>query len=558
MAPEGAAPPSAPDQARRGADRRGLHPAGGDARRVRRALAALLEGAVGEDVVGRARAAGCGPAGRRGAPAASTARTSSGSLLDGTGLRARAGRKATAIALRVAVGVRRDGETGAAGAQGHGRRPERARARGRPWRAGARGGAGGAVARPPGPAPHAPRAPRPRTAPPLRARGGLLARLPPGRRRPARPTDAAERPHEGLRRRIRTRELSRPGPRPGPDRDAQARGMGHPRRAPRPAPTRRSLPARETATPPRRRPRHPMPTTSRQHRGGCCVRVLRRGAGGLHLHAMTLLGPGGRDAPDGLEQPAVVGPAHPLEGGGLHRPEAAPRTAAADHLGLEEPDHRLGRRAVERVPDRAHGGFDAGLGTVRSRRGSASAFEVLASSSASLSRLSASRAIWCPPSAPIRGVLCRLRLSRVRSNIALARCSRDFTVTRRMLGGACSGATPPPRWPRRRPSRCFCALRRAHMRSFSASGPGHGRIGIFVRVADRRSEPDGIGHAVPGRARARMRSPTEVGRAVVPHPAGRARADGTPLGLGARGRGHAVRRSVRPDPPGPIRPRWMT
>ena len=34
----------------------------------------------------------------------------------------------------------------------------------------------------------------------------------------------------------------------------------------------------------------------------------------------------------------------------------------ADHLGLEEPDHGLGQRVVERVPDRAHRGRDARLG----------------------------------------------------------------------------------------------------------------------------------------------------------------------------------------------------
>ena len=59
-------------------------------------------------------------------------------------------------------------------------------------------------------------------------------------------------------------------------------------------------------------------------------------------------------------------------GGERHRLEAAPGPAPADRLGLEEPDHGLGRRGVERAPRPAppdlrpptcaHAGRDAGLG----------------------------------------------------------------------------------------------------------------------------------------------------------------------------------------------------
>ena len=42
--------------------------------------------------------------------------------------------------------------------------------------------------------------------------------------------------------------------------------------------------------------------------------------------------------------------------------EAAPGAPPADHLGLEEPDHRLRERVVERGPHRADGGRDARLG----------------------------------------------------------------------------------------------------------------------------------------------------------------------------------------------------
>ena len=158
----------------------GAYLAGTDTRRVRRALAALFGGAVGKDVVSRAwrkvrtdweawdaRELGAEDIVRL--------------VLDGTVVRARIDRKATAISLLVAVGVRRDGETGAARAEEHGRRehrrldgvsrghdparPEGARVHDRRRGVRARCGAGRAVVRRPGPALHGSQAPQPRVEP---------------------------------------------------------------------------------------------------------------------------------------------------------------------------------------------------------------------------------------------------------------------------------------------------------------------------------------------------------------------------------------------------------
>ena len=87
----------------------GAYLAGTNTRRVRRALAALFDGAVGKDVVSRAwrkvktdweawnaRELGAEDIVRL--------------ILDGTVVRARIDRKATAISLLVAVGVRQDGQ----------------------------------------------------------------------------------------------------------------------------------------------------------------------------------------------------------------------------------------------------------------------------------------------------------------------------------------------------------------------------------------------------------------------------------------------------------------
>jgi len=65
---------------------------------------------------------------------------------------------------------------------------------------------------------------------------------------------------------------------------------------------------------------------------------------------------------DRLEQPAVIEPVHPFEGGVLNRLERAPRPAPIDHLRLEQADHRLGQSIIVAVADAADGGFDARLG----------------------------------------------------------------------------------------------------------------------------------------------------------------------------------------------------
>jgi hypothetical protein len=56
---------------------------------------------------------------------------------------------------------------------------------------------------------------------------------------------------------------------------------------------------------------------------------------------------------DWLQQPAMVEPVDPLQGGVLDLVEAPPR-AASDQLGLVQPDDRLGQGVVERVPAGAH------------------------------------------------------------------------------------------------------------------------------------------------------------------------------------------------------------
>ena len=60
------------------------------------------------------------------------------------------------------------------------------------------------------------------------------------------------------------------------------------------------------------------------------------------LGIVARLGFGGRDIADRLEEAPMVEPVDPFQGGKLDRLEAAPGTAPADHLGLEQADNRLG------------------------------------------------------------------------------------------------------------------------------------------------------------------------------------------------------------------------
>jgi hypothetical protein len=82
--------------------------------------------------------------------------------------------------------------------------------------------------------------------------------------------------------------------------------------------------------------------------------VLLSSEGGLEL--------GRRDMPNGLQEPVMVEPVDPFQGGVLDLVDALPGAAPADQLGLVQPDDRLGQGVVEAVAagtDRAGG---AGLG----------------------------------------------------------------------------------------------------------------------------------------------------------------------------------------------------
>ncbi len=68
---------------------------------------------------------------------------------------------------------------------------------------------------------------------------------------------------------------------------------------------------------------------------------------------VTVLGFGRRDVADGLQEPAVVEPIHPLEGCELDGLEVAPRSASMDNLGLVEAIDRFGEGVVVRVADAA-------------------------------------------------------------------------------------------------------------------------------------------------------------------------------------------------------------
>jgi hypothetical protein len=65
---------------------------------------------------------------------------------------------------------------------------------------------------------------------------------------------------------------------------------------------------------------------------------------------------------DRLEEPAMVEPVDPLQGGVLDLVDALPRAVPADQLGLVQADDRFGQGVIERVAagtDRSDG---AGLG----------------------------------------------------------------------------------------------------------------------------------------------------------------------------------------------------
>jgi hypothetical protein len=63
-----------------------------------------------------------------------------------------------------------------------------------------------------------------------------------------------------------------------------------------------------------------------------------------------------------LEQPVLVEPVDPGQGGGFDVFDGAPGAAAADQFGLEQSDHGFGQRVVQCVADRADRWIDSGVG----------------------------------------------------------------------------------------------------------------------------------------------------------------------------------------------------
>src|SRR3954452_13803018 len=85
-----------------------------------------------------------------------------------------------------------------------------------------------------------------------------------------------------------------------------------------------------------------------------------RGSGRhLPLSVVARFGFGRGHVADGLEQPAVVEPVHPLKRGELDCLKGPPRPASVDHLGLVEAVDRLRERIVKTVADAADRGLDA-------------------------------------------------------------------------------------------------------------------------------------------------------------------------------------------------------
>jgi hypothetical protein len=80
------------------------------------------------------------------------------------------------------------------------------------------------------------------------------------------------------------------------------------------------------------------------------------------LPIVRLLELGRRNVADRLEQAAMVEPVDPLQDRVLDRLDALPGTTAADDLGLEQTDDRLGERVVVGVAAAASRWADAALG----------------------------------------------------------------------------------------------------------------------------------------------------------------------------------------------------
>ena len=79
------------------------------------------------------------------------------------------------------------------------------------------------------------------------------------------------------------------------------------------------------------------------------------------LGIIARFGLGGWDVSYGLEEPSVIEPVDPFEGGELDGLEVAPGSAPMDDLGLVEAVDRLGERVVVGIADAADRGHEAGL-----------------------------------------------------------------------------------------------------------------------------------------------------------------------------------------------------
>src|SRR3984957_3481062 len=151
---------------------------------------------------------------------------------------------------------------------------------------------------------------------------------------------------------------------------------------------------------------------------GGCLFESRRHVGLLRHGVVAFLSFGRRDVADGLQQPAIVEPVHPLQGRKLDGLERAPWSASMDDLGLVETVDRFGEGVVVRVAHAAHGGLDARLG------------QALGVSNADV--LAASIAVVHEPAAMDRGRRsCRACSRASRTKLACAvRLTRQPTILR--------------------------------------------------------------------------------------------------------------------------------
>jgi hypothetical protein len=88
-----------------------------------------------------------------------------------------------------------------------------------------------------------------------------------------------------------------------------------------------------------------------------------RGHGWIDQHGeVAFLCFGRRDEADGLQEPAIIEPVHPLERRELDGLEVAPRPATMNNLAFVEAVDRFGQRVVVGVADASNRGLDPGLG----------------------------------------------------------------------------------------------------------------------------------------------------------------------------------------------------